>query len=165
MTQSILRLDAFLPYRLSIASNTVSDVISQAYAKLFGLTIPEWRLIAVIAEADGLTQQEICLRTHMDKVTVSRAAIGLSSRGLVLRQPNPQDGRSHRLSLSETGRQLYDQVVPKAIELDQQIFGKLSSEALEQFVRSLVHITEMAAGLLDAGVSSASGEAGAASGD
>jgi hypothetical protein len=78
---------------------------------------------------------------------------------------DPEHGVRLERHFADRGRQLYDQVVPKALELDQQIFGKLSSEALEQFVRSLVHITEMAAGLLDAGVSSASGEAGAASGD
>ena len=43
----------FLPYRLSIASNVVSDAIATTYHALFGLRIPEWRLVAVIAEATG----------------------------------------------------------------------------------------------------------------
>lgn len=145
-----LILDQFLPYRLSIASNLVSDVISSAYAELFALNVPEWRLIAVIAETDGLTQQEIGLRTRMDKVTVSRAAIALTTRGLLLRTPNPSDGRSHLLDLSNTGRQLYRQVVPKAIELERHIFSALSPEELEQFTRSLSQIARTAADLLNA---------------
>ena len=84
-------LDDFLPYRLSIVSNAVSDAIASTYQALFGLRIPEWRLIAVIAETDGLTPQALALATRMDKVTVSRAAAALAKRALVERRPHPAD--------------------------------------------------------------------------
>ena len=77
-----LILDEYLPYRLSIASNAVSKLIARAYEDRFGLTIPQWRLMAVLAEKP-LTQQAIVARTAMDKVTVSRAAQGLVNRHLV----------------------------------------------------------------------------------
>ncbi|MGL4312535.1 MAG: MarR family winged helix-turn-helix transcriptional regulator, partial [Sphingomonas sp.] len=112
-----LQLDQFLPYRLSIASNRASAAVATAYQALFGLKIPEWRLIAVIAEGEGLTQQALGARTQMDKVTVSRAAIALVERGLVERRANPADQRSHLLTLSRAGRALYDDVAPKALEL------------------------------------------------
>ena len=70
-----LRLDSYLPYRLSVASNAVSGLIARAYEDRFGLTIPQWRLVCVLAEEGGLTQVQIVARTVMDKVTVSRAAI------------------------------------------------------------------------------------------
>ena len=73
MPDSALRLDGYLPYRLSVASNAVSRLIARAYEDRFGLTIPQWRLIAVLAEDGPLTQQAIGSRTVMDKVTVSRA--------------------------------------------------------------------------------------------
>ena len=79
MTNKLV-LDRFLPYRLSVTSNLVSDRIARAYAALFGLTIPEWRLVAVIAEVEAITQAEIGERTRMDKVTVSRAAASLIAR-------------------------------------------------------------------------------------
>jgi DNA-binding MarR family transcriptional regulator len=81
-----LVLDRFLPYRLSITSNLVSDRIARIYEALFALSIPEWRLVAVIAEAETITQAEIGERTRMDKVTVSRAAIALVERGLQSRR-------------------------------------------------------------------------------
>ncbi|WP_447406394.1 hypothetical protein, partial [Clostridium perfringens] len=59
-----LKLDQFLPYRLSIASNRVSAAIASAYQALFGLKIPEWRLIAIIAEHDGITQQALGVATR-----------------------------------------------------------------------------------------------------
>ena len=120
-----LKLDEFLPYRLSIVSNRVSEAIATAYDRLFGLKIPEWRLIAVIAEGRGMTQQSLCVATRMDKVTVSRAARALVERGLVARQTVDDDRRSHLLSLTRTGRALYDQVTPKALELEAAIFNGL----------------------------------------
>lgn len=142
MTQ--LKLDQFLPYRLSIASNQVSSAVATAYQALFALKIPEWRLIAVIAEGQAMTQQALGVATQMDKVTVSRAAIALVDRGLVLRAPNPDDQRSHLLSLSSAGQMLYDSVVPKALALEAQIFAGFTPEELTQFGSMLDRITAAA---------------------
>lgn len=142
-----LKLGAFLPYRLSVVSNAVSDAIASTYQSLFGLRIPEWRLIAVIAEGDGLTQQALTAATRMDKVTVSRAAIALAARGLVERLPNPGDQRSHLLALTDDGRALYDQVVPKALEMERRIFAGLDGEDVERFRAVLDRIEASAAGL------------------
>ncbi|QQV78535.1 winged helix-turn-helix transcriptional regulator [Sphingomonas aliaeris] len=143
-----LKLDEFLPYRLSIASNRVSSVVATAYQSLFGLKIAEWRLIAVIAEGDGMTQQALGLATRMDKVTVSRAAIALVDRGLVARQPNAQDQRSHLLSLTAAGRALYNNVAPKALELEAQVFSGFSAKELTAF-RTLLDRLEASAAEMD----------------
>jgi DNA-binding MarR family transcriptional regulator len=145
MTQ--LKLDAFLPYRLSIASNRVSGAVATAYQALFGLKIPEWRLIAVIAEGQAMTQQALGVATQMDKVTVSRAAIALVDRGLVKRAPNPDDQRSHLLSLSKTGQALYESVAPKALALEAEIFAGFSAGELAQFAKMLARIEAAAASL------------------
>ena len=142
-----LKLDDFMPYRLSIASNRVSAAVATAYEALFGLTIAQWRLIAVIAESDGLTQQALGLATRMDKVTVSRAAVALVDRGLVARRDNPGDARSHLLSLTAAGRLLYDSVAPKALELEAQIFAGFSKAELGEFAAMLARIEAAAASI------------------
>lgn len=136
MTQR-LRLDNFVPYRLSIASNLMSDAIAGAYRSLFGLNVAEWRLIAVLAERSSTTQQEMCAATRMDKVTISRAAIALADRGLIDRTPNPSDKRSQLLSLSASGRQLYAQVVPKATAMEKELLADLSAEEVATLVDML----------------------------
>lgn len=143
-----LKLDQFLPYRLSIASNRVSSAIATAYQALFGLRIPEWRLIAVIAESDGLTQQALGAATRMDKVTVSRAAIALVDRGLIERRPNPDDQRSHLLSLTAAGQTLYESVAPKALELEAQVFAGFSAGEIATF-RVMLERLEASAAPLD----------------
>lgn len=145
MTQ--LKLDKFLPYRLSIASNRVSSAVATAYQALFALKIPEWRLIAVIAEGQAMTQQALGVATQMDKVTVSRAAIALVDRGLVVRAANPDDQRSHLLSLSAEGQALYESVAPKALALEAAVFGGFSGEEMAQFAAMLERIEAAAARL------------------
>lgn len=145
---SDLRLGGFLPYRLSIASNRVSDAVATSYSSLFGLRIPEWRLIAVLAEGDGLSQQALGRKTRMDKVTVSRAAIALAGRGLIVRESDAKDKRAARLSLSEAGRALYEQVAPKALAMEQSLFAQFSADELTAF-RDMLDRVEAAAAKLE----------------
>lgn len=137
MADQMLRLDAFLPYRLSFTSNLVSEHVAGTYRALFDLNVPEWRLVAVIAEHDGISQQAIGTRTRMDKVTVSRAAIALSARGLLERAPHPEDKRSHLLQLSAAGRELYAAVAPKALELERRIFSAFDPAEIAAFTATL----------------------------
>ena len=146
MIDQTLRLRQFLPYRLSFTSNLVSERIARVYAALFGLSIPEWRLVAVIAEEGRTTQQAIGAFTGMDKVTVSRAAIALVDRGLVTRSPNPDDRRSHMLALSDAGRDLYATVAPKALEMEAEIFSCLMTAERRTLAGFLERIDAAVAG-------------------
>ena len=140
MADPSLALDAFLPFRLSFTSNLVSEGVARAYQAMFGLSIPEWRLVAVIAEEGGITQAAIGARTRMDKVTVSRAAIALAARGLVERRPHADDRRSHVLALTAAGQGLHRAVAPKALELEAALFADFSADEREQLVTMLRRI-------------------------
>ena len=82
-----LKLEEFLPYRLAVLSNTVSTTVARAYDKRFSVSIPEWRVIAVLGDAhlrgQALTQRELTEATLMDKVAVNRACKVLEERGLI----------------------------------------------------------------------------------
>ena len=147
MATPSLVLDDFLPFRLSFTSNLVSDTIARTYEALFGLSIPEWRVIAVVAETGGITQALIGGRTRMDKVTVSRAAVALVGRGLLDRARNAEDGRSHLLRLTKAGRDLHALVAPKALELEKRIFERLDPEDVARFVTMLRQIDSITLGI------------------
>jgi DNA-binding MarR family transcriptional regulator len=151
VARSRLKLEEFLPYRLSLASNVVSQVIAQSYEKLFALKMHEWRVIAVLAEGGELTQQELVGRTQMDKVTVSRAAQVLERRELLRRLPNAEDARSLRLSLTPTGRDLYRRVVPAALELEAEVLEGLSSREIAALRAVLPRLEAAAARILARG--------------
>ena len=140
MAQPKLTLAEFLPYQLSITSNAVSDLIARAYRGKFALKIPEWRLMAVLGEVASATQRQLVSATAMDKVTVNRASKALEERGLIGRAPNAADGRSHHLALTKTGRELYDQIVPKALSIEAElgtILGSGEAKALQAMLAQL----------------------------
>lgn len=139
-----LKLDAYLPYRLSVASNAVSGLIARAYQDRFGLTIPQWRLICVLVEDGPLTQGAIVARTGMDKVTVSRATQGLATRHLLARTEHHADGRSHMLVLSREGERLYAEISPLALAYEAALIAGLAPVEVEQLKR-LLHRLQTAA--------------------
>jgi DNA-binding MarR family transcriptional regulator len=145
-----LRLEEYLPYRLSVAANAVSRLIARAYESRFGLKIPEWRLIAVLADEGPLTQQMLCGRTVMDKVTVMRAAHGLVRRGLVRRLPNRSDGRSHRLELTRSGKRIYRDIVPLALEHEARLLRGLDRQEIARLDGLLRQLEQTAEGLAGA---------------
>ena len=130
-------LAEFLPYQLSIASNAVSGRIALEYRARFGLSIPEWRAMAVIGDFGPLTQRDLTHLTVMDKVAVNRACKVLEDRGLALRRPNEADGRSHLLELSEEGRRMHDVIMPLALEMERKLFADFTAEERAIF-RSLL---------------------------
>lgn len=126
-------LSDFLPYRLSITSNAVSGRISQEYRTRFGLSIPEWRVMAVLGDAGSLTQRDLTRLTLMDKVAVNRACKVLEERDLVVREPNASDGRSHLLELTAAGKEMHGQIMPLALEMERRLFARFSDEEVETF--------------------------------
>jgi DNA-binding MarR family transcriptional regulator len=133
---STLRLDAFLPYRLSVASNIVSDLVAEAYDRMFGLTIPQWRVIAILGEGEPLTQLDIVRQSVMDKMTVSRAVRPLVDRGLIGTAPHA-DRRSRLLTLSAAGIALYESVAPEALAMERALLTDFSEAEISALKAAL----------------------------
>lgn len=123
-----LELEHFLPYRLSIVSNTVSQAIADDYQRRFDLGVTEWRVMAVLGRFDGLSAREVAERTAMDKVAVSRALARLVEAGRVDRATHDGDKRRSVLNLSEAGWAIHDQVAPMARARERELLAKLDAE-------------------------------------
>jgi DNA-binding MarR family transcriptional regulator len=121
-----LDLDNFVPYRLSVLTNRMSDAIARHYSKRFGLSIPEWRVMAVLGQMPGLSAREVAERTAMDKVQVSRAVASLMRQKRIARMEDENDGRVTRLSLTRQGTAIYDEIVPLALHLEAVFLAALS---------------------------------------
>lgn len=127
-----LDLDHFLPYRLSVLSNRVSQGVARLYQARFGFGITEWRVIAVLGRYPELSANAVAERTAMDKVAVSRAVAHLLERGLLLREMHGDDRRRSVLTLSEAGYRIYDEIVPLALERERRLLATLSAEERAQ---------------------------------
>jgi DNA-binding MarR family transcriptional regulator len=128
----LLVLEDFLPYRLSILSNRVSRAIAARYAEAFDLTIPEWRIIAVLGRRPGLTAKGVAEATEMDKVAVSRAAARLVAARRVAARADAKDARKQLLSLTSHGESLHARIAPMALAAEQRLLAALGAQDRER---------------------------------
>ncbi len=142
-----LKLKEFLPYRLSVLSNRISRDIAKRYQERFSLTIPEWRVMAILGETPGLSASQVGEKTAMDKVAVSRAAAGLLAAKLIARKTDSADKRKVVLSLSKKGQAIYSQVVPVALAYEAAILDKLEPQEKQNLSKLLNRISEIQAGI------------------
>jgi DNA-binding MarR family transcriptional regulator len=127
-----LELERFLPYRLSVLANTMSAAIATAYAERFELSIPEWRVLAVLARSPGLSAAQVAERTAMDKVAVSRAVAALARARRVERAVEESDRRRSVLQLTPRGHAVYREVVPLALAYEDAVLRGLPARARQK---------------------------------
>lgn len=140
-TASRLILEEFLPYRLSILSNTVSSRIAASYAERFNLTIPEWRVMAILGRHPGLSAIEVAERALIDKVAVSRAVAKLLKTDRLRRDFADQDRRRSILRLSRAGLEVHAEVARLALAYEEELLQGFSPEeikSLDQIIRRLL---------------------------
>ncbi len=139
-----LRLEAFLPYRLSVLANRVSAALARRYQERFGLTVPEWRVMAVLGRCGDLSATELARHTVMDKVRITRATQALARKGLIERRRDPADQRVLRHRLSERGREVHAAIAALALDWERRFLEGLDGrergclwELLERLERRL----------------------------
>ena len=74
-----------------------------------GVTADQFVLLSALADADGVTQQDLVRRTSSDPNTVRAMLVLLEGRGLVVRQPHPTDGRARSVALTKKGRRVFEE--------------------------------------------------------
>jgi DNA-binding MarR family transcriptional regulator len=131
--RQILELERFLPYRLSVLTNRISADIAALYQEQFGISVTEWRVMAVLARYPDVCAMEVAERTAMDKVAVSRAVAALLERGLLLRDTHANDRRRSVLALSDAGHRIYDQIVPLALDYESRLLDTFSPGERRRF--------------------------------
>jgi DNA-binding MarR family transcriptional regulator len=133
----LLQLDNFLPYRLSVLTNLVSTAIAGAYRERFGLSIPAWRVLAVLANCPDLSAAEVAQRTAMDKVAVSRAVRALLREGRLERRVARADRRRSVLRLTAAGRHVHVAVAPVALAYERSLLRSLTRAERSALARAL----------------------------
>ncbi|MBL8671458.1 MAG: MarR family transcriptional regulator [Alphaproteobacteria bacterium] len=147
-----LALEEFLPYRLSVLANRVSAALARLYQDRFGLSIPEWRVMAVLGRFAPLSSNEVCERTSMDKAKVSRAIARMVAAGLVSRAPHARDQRLVSLALAAEGRRVYEQIVPLARDWERALVAGIAPADRAALLRLLALLEQRVGALPGAGI-------------
>lgn len=154
MKKSVIELEHFLPYRLSVLANLISSTIASTYQARFGLTIPEWRVLAVLTRHPGLAATDVALKTRMDAVAVSRAVNRLLRSGRLRRTVSRADRRRSVLHVSESGAAVYSTIAPAVLGLERQLLAALDTptrKLLDQVLHTLTQRAETLALSVDHG--------------
>ena len=147
MTSPLIKLESFLPYRLSVLANVTSSAIAAAYEERFGLTIPEWRVIAVLMRHPGLSARDVAEKSRMDAVAVSRAVNRLLRAGRLRRAVATDDRRRSVLEVSAAGAAVYRGVAPLALEFERSLLDTLTNAERVALDRLLGVLTQRAEAL------------------
>lgn len=136
----VLELEGFLPYRLNVLATLVSQSLARVYGERFGISIPEWRILATLGQFPEMTAREIGQHSRMHKTTVSRAVSALEKRELVARRPNRQDMREAFLAMTPQGQAIYAEIVPLARSFAQDLTRNIRPEDLAVLDRVLAQL-------------------------
>jgi len=122
-------LNAFLPYRLNAAASRISRGFAERYRDEFGISIPEWRVLAHLHHAGDVSVRDIEARVDMEKSKVSRAASRLEAAGFITKAVNDSDRRLLVLRLTPEGRALVARLVPVAMRFQEEMLAILGPQA------------------------------------
>jgi DNA-binding MarR family transcriptional regulator len=112
-------------------------MFARRYSEAYGLSIPEWRVLAMVGRLGTVSPSLVGERATMDKVKVSRAAASLVSRGLLRQAHDPEDGRGRLLRLTRRGTSVYEGMVPLAHALEGQLAEGLSRTEWSALLKAL----------------------------
>ena len=146
--ETLMVLDDFLPHRLNVLSSLVSQALTRVYAERHGIGIPEWRVMVTLGQFGVMTGKAVGASTHMHKTKVSRAVAQLEKRQYVTRRPNREDLRESFLSLTPTGRAIYEDIAPVAVEFANRLASVVPSEDRAAFDRAVTLLTARSAELV-----------------
>ena len=144
MSAPAFRLAEFLPYRIVSLGQAMGQGLAHQYADEFGLSIPEWRTLALIGQYEAVTAAQVVAETPMDKATVSRASASLTHRKLVERVPHEADRRATVLRLSPEGQTVFEQVSARALAYEADLLHALSGEERRQLEGLLTKLADAA---------------------
>ena len=122
------KLENFIPYQLAVVAESVSKAFSKTYAKRFGITIAQWRVLAAVGRESNCTASSIVEHTAMGKVQVSRAVSILIDKGYIKSRVDPHDRRNSILAFTNKGRSIYNQIIPARITIERELIKIFTKE-------------------------------------
>lgn len=121
-----LDLQQFLPYRLAVLADQVSRALAAIYSEQFDLSREEWRILAALGQHGEQPTTGVGRITTLDKMQVSRAMQRLEARSLIARRTAVEDRRNKSVRLTDAGRALYAEIVPRVRAREREILQSLS---------------------------------------
>jgi len=138
----MLDLNRYVPAFVTFIANKLSNSATVFYQRNFGVNVTEWRIMSLLAIEPGIPASRICHVIGFDKGPVSRTLALMQKRGLVTIRTDPNDGRSHSITLTAKGRTTHDKVIVAALERERRLLSCLKKDEREVLIDLLRRIHE-----------------------
>lgn len=142
--------------RRTFAVMTEIGILAQLSAAAFERAMPGWQTAHfavvqhLIRRGDGVTPLELARAFQQPKTTMTHTLQVLEKRGLVTLRPNPRDGRSKLVGLTDDGRAWHGQAMAHVASRFDALHGRLAPGTLQALQPHLVHLREVMDALRDA---------------
>jgi DNA-binding MarR family transcriptional regulator len=132
-----INLDRYVPAFITNIANKLSNSATSAYQRNFGVNVTEWRIMTQLALEPGIPASRICQVIGFNKGPISRTLAVMQKRGLVTIRTDPNDGRTHSISLTAKGRGIHDKVIVVALEREKRLLSCLKADEREMLIELL----------------------------
>jgi DNA-binding MarR family transcriptional regulator len=129
-----LDLDRYVPAFVTFIANKLSNSASSVYQRNFGINVTEWRIMTQLALEPGIPASRICQVIGFNKGPISRTLAVMQKRGLITIRTDPNDGRTHSISLTAKGRGIHDKVIVVALEREKRLLSCLKADEREMLI-------------------------------
>ena len=146
-----LDLERYVPAFITFIANKLSNSATALYQRRFSINVTEWRIMSLLAIEPGIPASRICQVIGFDKGPVSRTLAAMQKRGLIAIRTDPDDGRTHMISLSAKGRATHDQVIVAALDRERRLLSCLSREEREVLIDLLRRLHDNLGAVTDNG--------------
>ncbi|MGJ7507601.1 MarR family winged helix-turn-helix transcriptional regulator [Variovorax sp. GT1P44] len=137
-------VEDLLNYKLSRLLASSGSMVTRLCEGRYGITRREWRLICILAAQDGLSPSALAQRAHLTRARISRHIADLTEKKLVSRKTVATDKRRWVVSLTASGRTIYDELFPQSVKFNNMVLGALAPAELRHFDAALKKLTDVA---------------------
>lgn len=121
-----------LLYRLYRIHATAGPLVVRMCERDYGITRREWRVLSCLADVEGVLSSELAETAMLDRARTSRTLTRLADKKLVLREPKPSDRREVHVFLTDEGRRVYGEVLPRIAAIQRELLAPFSAAQREQ---------------------------------
>ncbi|WP_300532301.1 MarR family winged helix-turn-helix transcriptional regulator [uncultured Mameliella sp.] len=126
----------FLTYRFARVQSKLNAQASRILREHSGVTITQWRIIAVIGDGGHCTSAQLSRMTAMDKGLISRNVKSLSAEGYLTVTRDRTDNRALYLDLTDKGREIFARTMPRMQARQKALRAYLNESQLDLLMQT-----------------------------
>jgi DNA-binding MarR family transcriptional regulator len=140
-----LNVEDFPSFLFWRVANSIKTHVTGRYLEQFDMTLPEWRVLGLVARHSPSPFGELVARSSMDKGQLSRTLRLIARRGLIRTSAIPLDRRGRRsrnaarmeVRITSKGAALCQRIVPVARQTQMLLLGMFDDEEKRVVLRVL----------------------------